>query len=91
MYVTQKVMSWCTAQWKKLPFCAKTIVKESCKFELARLKKKKKKAVWGLSGSVLSRYFLVLLGLLFVTKIQSVNQTDRERVEIEHPSLNNNR
>ena len=26
-----------------LLFCAKTIVKESCKFELARLKKKKKK------------------------------------------------
>jgi len=26
-----------------LLFCVKTIVKESCKFELARLKKKKKK------------------------------------------------
>jgi len=26
-----------------LLFCAKTILKESCKFELARLKKKKKK------------------------------------------------
>jgi len=26
-----------------LLFCAKTIVKESCKFEVARLKKKKKK------------------------------------------------
>jgi len=42
-------MGWCTAQWKMLLFCAKTIVKESCKFELARLKKKKKKsilAVW---------------------------------------------
>ena len=26
-----------------LLFCAKTIVKESCKFELARLKEKKKK------------------------------------------------
>jgi len=26
-----------------LLFCAKTIVKESCKFELARLKKKKEK------------------------------------------------
>jgi len=30
----------CTAQWKILLFCAKTIVKESHKFELARLKKK---------------------------------------------------
>jgi len=36
-------MSWCTAWWKVLLFCAKTIVKESCKFELAHLKKKKKK------------------------------------------------
>ena len=36
-------MSWCTAQWKMLLFCAKTIMKESHKFELACLKKKKKK------------------------------------------------
>jgi len=35
-------MGWCTAQWKML-FRAKTIVKESHKFELAHLKKKKKK------------------------------------------------
>jgi len=40
-------MGWCTAQWKMLLFCAKTILKESRKFELARLKKKKKTfAVW---------------------------------------------
>ena len=39
----KKAMGWCTAQWKMLLFCAKTIVKESRKFELARLKKKKKK------------------------------------------------
>jgi len=69
----KKVMGWCTAQWKMLLFCANTIVKESHKFELARLKKKKKKkkkilAVWWLSGSVLSRCFLVLLGVLFVMK-----------------------
>jgi len=47
-------------------FCAKTIVKASRKFELARLKKKKKKnilAVWRLSGSVLSRWFLAPLGV----------------------------
>jgi len=41
-----------------LLFCAKTIGKQSRKFELARLKKKKKKenilAVWGHSVSVLS-------------------------------------
>ena len=36
-------MGWCTAQSKMLLFCAKNIVKESRKFELARLKKKKKK------------------------------------------------
>ena len=30
-------MGWCTAQWKMLLFCAKTIVKESRKFELARM------------------------------------------------------
>ena len=39
----KKAMGWCTAQWKMLLFCAKTIVKESCKFELAYLQKKKKK------------------------------------------------
>jgi len=39
----KKAMGWCTAQWKMLLFCAKTIVKESRKFELACLKKKKKK------------------------------------------------
>ena len=77
-------MGWCTAQWKMLLFCVKTIVKESHKFELARLKKKNKKkkkkkkkmkkkerkknilAVWRLSGSALSRCFL--LGVLFVMK-----------------------
>ena len=40
-------MGWCTAQWKMLLFCAKTIVKESRKFELARLKKKKKEKHFG--------------------------------------------
>ena len=70
----KKAMGWCTAQWKMLLFCAKNIVKEWCKFELARLKKKKKKkktttttlAVWWLSGSVFSRWFLAPLGVLFV-------------------------
>jgi len=36
-------MGWCAAQWKMLLFCAKNIVKESRKFELTRLNKKKKK------------------------------------------------
>ena len=35
----EKVMDWCTSQWKMLLFCAKIIVKESHKLELARLKK----------------------------------------------------
>ena len=43
LQIWKKVMGWCTAQWKMLLFCAKTIVKESHKFELAGLKKKKKK------------------------------------------------
>ena len=49
----EKAMVCCTAQWKML-FCAKTIAKESHKFELARLKKKK--TFWS-SGSFLVWYF----------------------------------
>jgi len=76
----KKAMGRCTTQWKLLLFCAKTIVKESRKFELARLKKKNKKkkkkkrkkknilAVWQLSGSLLSQCFLTPLGVLFVEK-----------------------
>jgi len=54
-----------------LLFYVKAIVKESRKFELAHLKKKTKKkilAVWRLFGSVLSRCFLALLGVLFIMK-----------------------
>jgi len=41
---SEKVMGWCTAwRCKMLLFHAKTIVKESCTFELAHLKEKKKK------------------------------------------------
>ena len=43
----EKAMGWCTAQSKMLLFCAKTIVKELRKFELARLKKKKKEKHFG--------------------------------------------
>ena len=39
----EKTMGWCSAQWKILLFCVKTIMKESRKFELARVKEKKKK------------------------------------------------
>ena len=36
---SQKAMESCTAQCKMLLFCANTVVRESAKFELARLKK----------------------------------------------------
>ena len=41
-------MGSCTAQCKVLLFCANTVVRESAKFELARLKKE---------GDFLVRYF----------------------------------
>jgi len=58
----KKAMSWCTAQWKMLLFCAKFITKGSRKFELACLKKKKEekkkkeKTFWP-SGDFLVWYF----------------------------------
>jgi len=59
---------------KMLLFCEKT---ESCKFELACLKKKKKEkhfklAVWRLSDSLLLQCFLAPLGVLFVMKTLEV-------------------
>ena len=55
----EKVMGWCTAQCKMLLFCAKTVVKESRNFELAHLKKKKKKErkTFWLSSNFLVQYF----------------------------------
>ena len=38
-------MGWCTARCKMVLFCVKTIMKELHKFELARLKRKKKN-IW---------------------------------------------
>ena len=64
-------MGWCAAQWEMLLFYVKTIVKESHKFELASQKKKNNNkilAIWQLSGSILSRCFIVPLGVLFVMK-----------------------
>ena len=62
----KKAKGWCTAQWKMLLFSAKTIVKESRKFELAHLEKKKKKkkkkkekTFWP-SGDFLVWYFVML-------------------------------
>jgi len=56
-----------------LLFCAKTIVKESRKFELARLKKKNILAVWRPSGSEPSRCYLAPMGVLFVMKHSKMN------------------
>ena len=69
----KKAMGWCTAQWKMLLFSAKTIMKESSKFELAHLKKEKKKKKekekhWRFTGSILLWYLLVPLGVLIVMK-----------------------
>jgi len=52
-----------------LLFCAKTIVKELRKFELARLKKKQKKnknilVVWQLPDFILLQCFLAPLGVV---------------------------
>ena len=75
LWTWKKAMGWCTAQWKMLLFCAKNIVKESRKFELARLKKKKKEErkknispILRVPGLVLSRCFLAPLGVLLVMK-----------------------
>ena len=55
-----------------LRFCVKTIMKASCNFELAHLKKKKRKktilAIWRLSGLVLLQCFFAPMGVLFVIK-----------------------
>ena len=42
-------MSWCTAQWKMLLFCAKIIMKVSSKFELAHLRKERNKTFFCLA------------------------------------------
>jgi len=62
----EKAMGWCTAQWKMLLFCAKTIVKESCKFGLARLKKKKKKKILVTFWFGTFTMLLAPLGVLFI-------------------------
>ena len=43
LQIWKKATDWCTAQWKMLLFCAKTIAKESRKFQLARLEKKRRR------------------------------------------------
>ena len=54
-------MGSCTAQCKMLLFCANTVVRESAKFELARLKKEEEEVeeenrFWRF-GNFLARYF----------------------------------
>ena len=47
LLVVEKMMRCCTAQCEVLLLCAKTIMKKSRSFELARLKKKKKEKHFG--------------------------------------------
>jgi len=54
-------MGWGSAHCKILLFCAKTIVKESCNFELARLKMKKKKE------NMKEKHFVCLATFWFTT------------------------
>ena len=64
-------MGLCTAQCKMLLFCANTVVRESAKFELARLKKEEEEAilaVWRFSGAVLSRQIFTTLGVFLARK-----------------------
>ena len=85
-------MGWCTAQWKMLLFCAKTIVKESRKFELARLKKKKEKHFGRLVTFWLGTFAMLIscyntLPFIFVCfhdeKTPSVAKKHRESTEPE--------
>ena len=52
----QKAMGSCTAQCKMLLFSANTVVRESAKFELARLKNEEENRYWRF-GDFLVRYF----------------------------------
>ena len=54
----QKAMGSCTAQCKML-FCANTVVRESAKFELARLKKEEEENRFWRFGDFLARYSAV--------------------------------
>jgi len=47
----KEAMGWCTAQWKMLLFCAKTIMSH------ARLKKKNEQTFWPSGGDFLVWYF----------------------------------
>ena len=56
-------LGWCTAQWKMLLFCTKTMGHAPEEEEEEERKKEKNiLAVWRLSGSVLSQCFLAPLG-----------------------------
>ena len=62
-------MSWCTARWEMLLFCAKTIVKEPAEEEEVEEQRKTFwPSAWRLSGLVLSRCFLAPLGVFIVMK-----------------------
>ena len=63
-------MGSCTAQCKMLLFCANTVVRESAKFELARLKKEEEEEenrFWQF-GDFLVLYFCVHALGVFLTR-----------------------
>ena len=80
---SQKAMGSCAAQCKMLLFCANTVVRESVKFELARLKKEERRrrrrrrkpilVVWRLFGSVLSQRLFTTLGVFWARKTRIVS------------------
>ena len=63
----KRAMGWYTAQCK-MPFCAKTVVKESCSFELACLKKMKKKKEERKFGHLATFWFGTFMMLFHATR-----------------------
>ena len=53
-------MGSCTAQCKMLLFCANTVVRESAKFELARLKEEEEEGGGGGGGDIKHAWFILM-------------------------------
>ena len=80
----KKAMGWCTALWKMLLFCAKSIVKESHKFELGRQRRRrrKKEKHFGRLATFWLGTFAMLLVPLSVLFIKSQSFTEKKSVEL---------
>ena len=80
----KKAMCWCTALWKVLLFCAKSIVKESHKFELGRQRRRrrKKEKHFGRLATFWFGTFAMLLVPLSVLFIKSQSFTEKKSVEL---------